>query len=80
MSGEKIAQYCTEMGFHFYPGCTLPSFPNSSQDDEGDGNATPDAMGHEASGANPYRKAFGDAMLAKTFGDATRPKTYRDAT
>jgi hypothetical protein len=79
ISGEQIAQYCAEMGFHFYPGCTLPSFPNFSQDDEGDGNATPDATGREASGANPYRKAFGDATRPKTFGDATRAKTYGDA-
>jgi chromosome segregation ATPase len=53
ISGEQIAQYCAEMGFHFYPGCTLPSFPYSPQDDEDDDNATPDATERKALGANP---------------------------
>jgi membrane-bound lytic murein transglycosylase len=50
LSGDQIRQYCTEMGFYFYPGCSLPSFEHSPHAVGASANATTSAAHHVTPG------------------------------
>jgi hypothetical protein len=66
---DQIGLYCTEMGFHFYPGCSLPSFEHSPQaggaSTNANAGATTSAAHHVTPVANPYQKAFENDTKSK---------------